>query len=67
LDGADHVGRTLPAFKQKPSPPMDRGYIPPEANEIITKAMAKAQEADAAGDKAACEQALEEVERTIRH
>jgi hypothetical protein len=44
------------------------GEIPPEANEIITaKAMAKAQEADAAGDKAACEQALEEVERTIRH
>jgi hypothetical protein len=33
----------------------------------LTKAMAKAQEADAAGDKAACEQALEEVERTIRH
>jgi hypothetical protein len=41
------------------------GEIPPEANQPITKAMAKAQEADQAGDKAACEQALEEVERTI--
>jgi hypothetical protein len=36
-----------------------------KANQTITKAMAKAQEADQAGDKAACEQALEEVERTI--
>jgi hypothetical protein len=43
------------------------GEIPPEANQIITKAMAKAQEADQAGDKAACEQALEEIERTIPH
>jgi hypothetical protein len=43
------------------------GEIPPEANQVITEAMAKAQEADQAGDKAACEQALEEVERTIRH
>jgi hypothetical protein len=41
------------------------GEIPPEANQIITEAMAKAQEADQAGDKAACEQALEEVDRTI--
>ena len=41
------------------------GEIPPEAKQTITKAMANAQEADRAGDKAACEQALEEVERTI--
>jgi hypothetical protein len=41
------------------------GEIPPEANQTITEAMAKAQKADQAGDKAACEQALEEVERTI--
>jgi len=33
------------------------GEIRPEANQTITKAMAKAQEADQAGDKAACEQA----------
>ena len=32
----------------------DLGEIPPEAKQTITEAMAKAQEADQAGDKVAC-------------
>jgi hypothetical protein len=41
------------------------GKISPEKAKIIREAMARAREADEAGNKAACEQALEEVERAI--
>jgi hypothetical protein len=41
------------------------GEISPEKAKIISEAMARAREADQAGDKAACEQALAEVQRTI--
>ena len=41
------------------------GKISPEKAKIIREAMARARETDEAGNKAACEQALEEVERAI--
>lgn len=41
------------------------GEISPENGKIIREAMARARQADQAGDKAACEQALAEVRRTI--
>lgn len=36
-----------------------------EKGKIIKEAMARAREADRTGDKAACEQALDEIERVI--
>jgi hypothetical protein len=50
---------SIAAAERKP------GEISPEKGQIIREAMAKAREADQAGDKEACERALEEVERTI--
>lgn len=41
------------------------GEISPEKGKIIREAMARARAADQAGNTMACEQALEEVERTI--
>lgn len=41
------------------------GKISPEKAKIIREGMARARQADEAGNKAACEQALEEVERAI--
>jgi len=41
------------------------GKISPEKAKIIREGMARAREADEAGNRAACEQALEEVERAI--
>ena len=41
------------------------GEISPEKGKIIREAMARAREADQAGDKAGCEQALKEVEQTV--
>jgi hypothetical protein len=41
------------------------GKISPEKAKIIREAMARARETDEARNKAACEQALEEVERAI--
>jgi hypothetical protein len=41
------------------------GEISPEKARAIREAMARAREADQAGDKVACEQALAEVQRTI--
>lgn len=41
------------------------GVLSPEKAKIIGNAMERARQADQAGDEAACEQALKEVERTI--
>jgi hypothetical protein len=41
------------------------GEISPEKAKVIRDAMTRARQADQAGDKAACEQALEEVRRSI--
>ena len=41
------------------------GVLSPEKGKIIREAMARARQADQAGDNAACGQALEEVEHTI--
>lgn len=41
------------------------GELSPEKAKIIREAMAQARAADRAGDKAACEQALTQVQRTI--
>ena len=41
------------------------GEISPEEAKVIREAMARAREADQAGDKGACEQALAEVQRTM--
>jgi hypothetical protein len=41
------------------------GKISPEKAKIVRAAMAQAREADQAGDKVTCEQALAEVQRTI--
>jgi hypothetical protein len=41
------------------------GEIPPEAVKAVREAMARAREADQAGNLAACEQALAEVQRSI--
>jgi hypothetical protein len=41
------------------------GVLSREKAKIIGQAMAQARQADQAGDKAACERALDEVERTI--
>jgi hypothetical protein len=41
------------------------GEISPETVAIVRVAMVRLREADRAGDKAACEQALEEVQRAI--
>lgn len=41
------------------------GEISPENGKIISSAMAQARVADQAGDKAACDQALKQVERAI--
>jgi type II secretory pathway component PulM len=43
------------------------GEISPEKAKIIRESMARAREADQAGDNSVCEQALAEVRRTIRH
>jgi hypothetical protein len=42
-----------------------RGEISPQTVTAVRQAMARAREADQAGDKTACEQALAEVQRTI--
>jgi hypothetical protein len=41
------------------------GEISPEKAKIIREAMARARDADQAGDKTACEQALAEIQRMI--
>ncbi len=41
------------------------GEISPEKAKVIREATARARQADQAGDKTACEQALAEVQRTI--
>jgi len=41
------------------------GEISPETVQAMEQTMARAREADAAGDKAACEQALDEVQRAL--
>lgn len=41
------------------------GVLSPEKAKIIAEAMARARQADRAGNRAACEDALEEIEHTI--
>jgi len=41
------------------------GEISPQTVHVVEEAMARARAADSAGDKAACEQALAEVHRTL--
>lgn len=41
------------------------GEISPQAVEAVRQAMARARAADGAGDKAACEQALADVQRAL--
>jgi hypothetical protein len=41
------------------------GEISPQTVNAIERAMARARAADGTGDKAACEQALAEVQRTL--
>jgi hypothetical protein len=41
------------------------GEISPQRVQAMEQAMARARAADASGDKAACEQALAEVQRTL--
>ncbi len=43
------------------------GVISPQTVELVTQAMARARDADSAGDNVACKEALAEVQRAIGH
>jgi hypothetical protein len=76
LEAAASTGPSLPEgsnalLHRQPTPSsmaaaeIAHGKISPEKAEVVRAAMARARKADQAGDKATCEQALAEVQRSI--
>jgi len=76
LEAAASTGPSLPEgsnalLHRQPTPnsmaaaEVAHGKISPEKAKVVRAAMARARKADQAGDKATCEQALAEVQRTI--
>jgi hypothetical protein len=76
LEAAASAGRTAPQssdalLHHQPTPgsiarvEIQLGELSPEKAKVIRDAMARAREADQAGDEVACVQALAEVQRII--
>ena len=64
-EGANALLHRQPTPRSMAAAEIAQGTISPEKAKAVGESMARAREADQAGDKATCEQALAEVQRTI--
>lgn len=64
-EGSNALLNRQPTPRSMAAAEVAQGTISPEKVKVVREAMTRARDADQAGDKVTCEQALAEVQRTI--